>query len=534
MIWPRVPLWWALALAATAGLLLDASFPALGWWPLAFVACSLALLSLIGRTFWGAVAVGTVFGAAFYFPHVSWAASFLGEHPMSWVPWVALAGAEVLLMGALSPLIAFAYRLLPRRRGTSFVRLVGLPLLVAGAWMSRELILGGWPYGGFPWGRLGMSQSESPIAPVASWIGVSGLGFLMVAFCATAIEALACWRGAGDTYPPMETTSAKPRRGGFATLPAAVLLGAMVFTPLFPTAPAGTIRIGAAQGNGPAAYIDERDRGEILDSQLTASEPLSAHPVDVVLWPEGSVDSDPLTDEMTARILRDAAGRFDAPILLNAASRDGSSVFNTSFVWTEEGAAASHSKRHPVPFGEYVPDRWLFDTIAPDLVGLLQREYAAGTNPSTLEVADASVGLAICFDVAFDDVIQEGALSGAQVFVFQTNNADFRDTDESLQQLAFARMRAIETGRSVVNLSTTGSSQIIGFDGATLRSLPVDDPGLIIADVDLRDGLTPAVALGSGLQKLMLEGTLLALVTLSCYGFWSTGSRPMNFIRSSP
>ena len=52
--------------------------------------------------------------------------------------------------------------------------------------------------------------------------------------------------------------------------------------------------------------------------------------------------------------------------------------------------------------------------------------------------------------------------------MFQTNNADFRGTDENLQQLAVARIRAVETGRTVVNVSTVGTSQIIRPDGSTL------------------------------------------------------------------
>jgi apolipoprotein N-acyltransferase len=60
--------------------------------------------------------------------------------------------------------------------------------------------------------------------------------------------------------------------------------------------------------------------------------------------------------------------------------------------------------------------------------------------------------------------------------MFQTNNADFRGTDENLQQLAFARIRAVETGRAVVNLSTVGTSQVIGPDGRTIDALPADEP----------------------------------------------------------
>lgn len=289
----------------------------------------------------------------------------------------------------------------------------------------------------------------------------------------------------------------------------------MVLVPQFPTSHAGTIRVGAVQGNGLAAYVDEHEPGAVLESQLAASAPLEDEQVDIVLWPEGGVDSDPLADEATAHALDDAAARYDAPILLNAAAADGHLVYNTSFLWTSNGPTAAHAKRHPVPFGEYVPDRWFYGALVPSLVDLLEREYAAGVDTPAIEVDGVEVGLAICFDVAFDDVIHEGAHSGAQVLMFQTNNADFRDTDENLQQLAFARMRAIETGRSVVNLSTTGTSQVLAPNGATLAALAADEPGLMIADLELRDGLTAAVMLAQSINTLIVSGTLAGFLVLA-------------------
>jgi apolipoprotein N-acyltransferase len=503
-------------MAVAGGLALDASFPALGWWPLALVAVPLALVSLIGRTVWGGALVGAAFGAAFYFPHLSWASRFLGDNPLGWVPWVALATVETLLVAALSPLIVLAYRWLPRWRDIRAVRLMVLPVLVAGAWMARELVLGSWPYGGFPWGRLGMSQSESPIAPVASWLGVSGLGFLMVVLCAGTIEAVR-WAARERAVPGADGTARRRRLSGGITgaIPVGSLAAVMLLVPQFPTDDAGTIRVGAVQGNGPAAYADERAAHEVLESQLAASAPLTSDSVDVVLWPEGGVDSDPAAQPGTARALSAAAASYGAPVLVNAASGVGDLFYNTSFLWTEDGAEATHAKRHPVPFGEYVPDREVYGAIVPGLVGLLQREYTPGDDSPVFDLDQASVGLAICFDVAFDDVIEEGISDGAQVFMFQTNNADFRGTDENLQQVAIARMRAIETGRSVVNVSTTGTSQIVAPDGSTVRTLESDEAGLMVADVELRDGRTAGAALGPWVKGVLWWGTLLGLVVLA-------------------
>ncbi|HBS10013.1 MAG TPA: apolipoprotein N-acyltransferase, partial [Microbacterium sp.] len=97
----------------------------------------------------------------------------------------------------------------------------------------------------------------------------------------------------------------------------------------------------------------------------------------------------------------------------------------------------------------------------------------------------------------------------------QTNNADFRNTDENLQQLAFARTRAIETGRSVVNISTVGTSQVIGPDGATIDSLPADEAGAMLTDVPLRTGLTPSIVIGGSLG--------MAIAILSIAGLIASG-----------
>ena len=68
--------------------------------------------------------------------------------------------------------------------------------------------------------------------------------------------------------------------------------------------------------------------------------------------------------------------------------------------------------------------------------------------------------------------------------MFQTNNADFRNTDENLQQLAFARTRAIETGRSVVNISTSATMRGLFQDSAVAGSgsgFVIDPDGILRA-----------------------------------------------------
>lgn len=475
----------AAPLALAGGLILDLAYPSVGWWPAAIIAASLGLVTLIGRSIPGASVVGLAFGLGFFPLHLVWVGEFLGP-----LPWVALSALQAVLFAAGAVPIALAYRWFPPRRGG----VVLLPLLVAGLWTLRELIMGAWPYTGFPWARIGLSQVDGPFAQVASWTGMGGLSFLVVALCASAIEAM----------------RARAPRRALVPLAAGVVLALL---PAFPTTPAGELRVGWVQADGPSAYFDKRAAGDLLAAHLAATEPLRDQDMDLLVWPEGSVDSDPLNRSATAAVLDDVVDRAGAPLLANAATQRGDGTYNTSLLWTG-GAPQLHDKVNPVPFGEYVPDRWLYEAIAPDLIGLIQREYTPGANPPLVTIDDVALGLAICFDVIYDDVIRAGALGGAQAYVFQTNNADFRGTDENLQQLATARMRAIETGRAVANISTTGTSQIIAPDSTVLDVAAAGTTAARVSEVPLRTGLTPAVLLGSWPTVLAAAGALVALLLL--------------------
>jgi apolipoprotein N-acyltransferase len=271
------------------------------------------------------------------------------------------------------------------------------------------------------------------------------------------------------------------------------------------------------QGNGPTGYFDHREPYAVIQAQTDATVPLYGQDMDLLVWPEGGLGGDPFEDGALARRMTLIANRVDAPLLANAATTRGDEFFNTSMLWETSGTAEqTHDKRFPVPFGEYVPDRDFYYAIVPDLIGLIGREYSHGTNPPLVDVDGVKVGLAICFDVIYDQVIAEGVTGGAQVLVLQTNNADFRGTDENLQQLAFARMRAIETGRSVVNISTVGTSQMITPEGRTIAALDADEAGALLEDVELRSGLTAGVVLGPWIQQVLLWGGLGALLI----GWW--------------
>ncbi|NLP86099.1 apolipoprotein N-acyltransferase [Microbacterium sp. CFH 90308] len=496
---PLLPLWAAVPVSAAGGLLLDVAFPSVAWWPMAFISVALGLLALIGRRIGGAFLAGLAYGLAFYLMNVDFTSEWVGP-----VPWLALSAFEALFVAAGAALIALAYRWVPRVTAGRRARLVLLPAVVAGLWTAREAVTGGFPYGGFPWGRVGTSQVNGPLIEVVSWTGTAGLTFLVVAVVAAAIEMVRMprrgrSRRSRNLLPPMALVA---------------VVAVLALVPAWQTTPAGTMRVASVQGNGPAGYFDERTAGDVLETQYEATMPLfGAEDVDVVLWPEGSVDLDPAESLTAASALDRVSRQLDAPLLANRIDQRGDAYFNMSFLWRAgEGVQQTYDKRNPVPFGEYVPDRVFYDAIAPDLIRMIGRDYTPGRNTPVFDIDGTLAGLAICFDVIYDALVWEGARDGARVYLFQTNNADFRGTDENLQQLAVARLRAIETGRAVVNLSTVGTSQVIATDGTTIEGLPADEPGHMLTDVPLHTGLTPAVIVGPWVHGVLSWGSVAALV----------------------
>ncbi|WP_244971520.1 apolipoprotein N-acyltransferase [Paramicrobacterium chengjingii] len=489
---PPIPLIAAIIIAAAAGPVLDAGFPDKNVWPLTFVGIAMILASLIGRKAGTGLLVGFVAGLSFYLTHIFWATLYLGA-----IPWLALSTLESVFFALGGMLITLAYRWIPHVWTSSVAQFAFLPAVVAALWTAREAIANVWPYGGFAWGRVSLSQSQSPFADLVSWLGLSGLSFVLVFLTAVIVQLL--------------ITPGALRLSAFA-VPAA-LIACVLAVPAWPTQQNGSSTIAAVQGNGKAGYFDEREPGDILISQLKASQDVVGHSIDLLVWPENGTDLDPTRDSASAvalNLLSESLGR--APILTGTITHRDGNYYNTSLLLQDGRVVDYYDKVHPVPFGEYVPDRDFWEPFAPDLLGLIQREYTPGTRDSVMNVDGMIAGISICFDIVDDALVRDTIDRGAQVIIAQTNNADFGRTDENQQQLAIARMRAIETGRALVNISTVGESQMIAPDGTTIQEIPSHEPGYLLQTLPLMKGTTPAVALGAQIELIIVVLGLSALV----------------------
>ncbi|WP_322133195.1 apolipoprotein N-acyltransferase [Antiquaquibacter oligotrophicus] len=492
---PPLPLWAALIVAAGAGAVLDGGFPDRAIWLLAIVGVGLVLVTLIGRRLSSAALVGFVAGLSFYLTHIQWASLFLGPLPMT-----ALAVLQSLFFAAGAVVITAAYRWVPRAFPSALGRVILVPVIVSGLWTAREAWSSVWPYGGFAWGRIGLSQAEGPLAPLFGWVGISGMTFLLVLVAAVTVEAVRA------TDLPKLSRIAAP----------VGISAALLVVPFFPVSVTGDMTVAAVQGNGKAGYFDNSSADDLLRAQFDATEPLFGSDVDVVVWPEGTTFRDPLADPYTTSVFDFVSEEMDAPLIAQGVSERDGSYYNTAVLWKAgEGALDYYDKKHPVPFGEYVPDREFWRPFAPDLIDLIQREYTPGTTDPVIDVDGVIAGINICFDIVDDQILTESVEEGAQIIFASSNNADFGRTDESVQQLAIARVRALELGRTVVNISTVGISAMIAPDGTTIAELPWYEPGAMVESVPLSETITPAVAAGR-----QIEWFVSALGIAGLLGAW--------------
>jgi apolipoprotein N-acyltransferase len=265
-----------------------------------------------------------------------------------------------------------------------------------------------------------------------------------------------------------------------------------------------TATVAVIQGNVPRAGLDfNAQRRAVLDYHVERTLDLAARvrageqlQPDLVLWPENSSDIDPYRNADAARQIDRAAAAVGAPILVGAiVEGPGRFISNTAIVWDpENGPGDTYVKRHPVPMGEYVPARGFFRFFSAD-VDRVTDQYA-GRKVGVLGLGGARVGDLICFEVVYDGLVRDVVDHGAGMIVVQTNNATFGFTDESEQQLAMSRLRAVEFGRSVAVAATSGISAIVAPDGSVARSSSLFTPAVFVEEIAQRDSTTVAARLG--------------------------------------
>lgn len=508
---PRAKWYIALPCAVVGGLLLDLAAPDVAWWAAAILGVLLVLAAVWQQRAGRALCYGAVAGAAFWMPHIKWLTLYLGP-----VPWLGLCGVMIVWFALFGLLSGLATRGLGTLRAPRTLIATLQSLVIAGLWVAREQVQSSWPYGGFDWGRVAHAQVGGPFSDLAAWVGIAGLSGLVVFGCALLLGGVLTVRAL--------------RARSLVSGMAAVLFTTIAFVPVYPLESTGNLRVAAVQGNSKSGIFDDRENGDVFRAHVDATEELldrldrTGDSVDVIVWPENSAEFQIPEQVFRVQTLRALSARANAPIVVGSVLQDPDGTYtNSSLVFDAQGdTGVRYDKRRPVPFAEYMPHRAFFHALAPDLVDLVQLEYAFGQRPTVLPIntstAQVLAGIAICFDVVFDDHAVAMAKDGAELILAQTNNADFGRTDESAQQLQIARLRAIEMGRALVNVSTVGISALALPDGSLTHELRPFTPASFVADVPLYRDLTPALRFGSVIAGAFITtgvaGAVIGTLTL--------------------
>ncbi|MDQ2756015.1 MAG: apolipoprotein N-acyltransferase [Actinomycetota bacterium] len=507
-----------LFLAVLGGGALVLAFPGYDVWPLAPVAVALLAMATRGARWRGGLLVGFVFGLVFFLGALHWSGIYVGAFP-----WVALACSQAAFTAVMGAVCAVLQARPPRRRAvwptpagsltrgfdTARVR----PLVVGLAWVAQEALRDRLPYGGFPWVRLAFSQADSPLGRLAALggapavtFGVALTGGLLAAAAGAAYRAV---RRAGGTTEDSHSPArpGRPDRGIAAGVGALLGAGVVAVSGLLVPLPTQgePARIMAVQGNVPQAGLEfNAQRRAVLDNhvQATIDAAATGPRPDLVVWPENASDIDPLRNADAATQINRALAAVGAPIVVGSLLDEPlPHLSNASLLYEPgRGVVDRYVKQHPVPFAEYIPQRSFFRLFS-DKVDLVRADFAAGTSPVVFRVPSAAgpeivAGPVICFEVAYDDLVRDNVTLGANLLMVQTNNATFGFTDESVQQLAISRIRAMEHGRSVVHVSTVGVSALITPDGTAHQASSLFTRDVLRGDLPLRSARTVATVVG--------------------------------------
>jgi apolipoprotein N-acyltransferase len=367
-----------------------------------------------------------------------------------------------------------------------------------------------------------MSQAE---APTRGWAAVGGaplLTFAVALFGATlAWVVLTVWPGR-----PERLARTPRRRTALAGIALAAVAGLAVLPAALPLdqvpANANTALVAAIQGNVPRARGSLADQlsnyQTVTANQVTATDKLAQEvkagrlpAPDLVVWPENSTDIDPTRYPPVYQQIASAAAAIGRPILVGAVLDDPRR--NAGLLWLPgEGPTATYVKRRLVPFGEYIPFRSIISKIT-SLTQLQPINYTPGRSNYVFHVGQIRLGDVICYEIGFDDLVRSDVKDGANLLAMQTNDATFeRDgqTGETGQQLAMARIRAVEHDRAVVVASTTGYSAIVAPDGHLITSSGTWRQAELEAKVPLLSYTTLADRVGSWPEYAIVALTLTA------------------------
>jgi apolipoprotein N-acyltransferase len=424
-----------------------------------------------------AACVGWAFGTGWLLAGTWWL--FISLHRYGELPaWMAVT-AVFALCALLSIYLALAMAAFARFRSA---RAGADAWLFASVWMLAELaraII----FTGFPWVATGYSQVDSPLAALAPWAGVYGIGFVVAGLCSWAAFALLNARS--------KPTGIAWWVGVTAVVMAFGLLRSFNFTQ-----PTTTLSLTLLQGNIPQEekFASER-QGAALTWHL---DTLLASRSDLVIAPETAIPV--LPEQLPSGLWQDIAQHFvdqKTHALVGVPMGNDDLGYTNSAVGFGPKAGQDsndyrYDKHHLVPFGEFIPTGFKWFTR---MMNIPLGDFNRGpvTAPS-FSVKAERVAPNICYEDLFGEDLAARFVdvSSAPTMLANISNIGWFGNSIAIpQHLNLSRMRALEFQVPMLRATNTGATAVIDHRGVVTHSLPPHQRGVLEATVQGRSGVTP-------------------------------------------
>ncbi len=476
--------------AIIAGLLVAFSLPPWGWWPLAYVGVA-SFATCKPNSNRARFMFGTMFALAWLAPGMAWM-------------WFLTAPGYVIAALLFSALHGLAAVITGAVTDQHKHRAVIGPLTHTLA----EALRFSFPFGGVPLATLAISQAASPIAPIVRVGGPLLLTYIVLQI--------------GFLLASLRHTET-PRRSMRAVLLAVVAVAVLPITGLI--APHGkdigrSLNVAAVQGGGPQGTLAiNTNSRDVVIRHLDATQKIAVAStsnegkLDLVVWPENVIDVSSFSSSIERTEVEAQAARLNAPFLVGITEDFDNRFFtNAQVVVNTDGSLGDrYDKVRRVPFGEFVPMRGLLEAVGAP-VDRIPRDAKAGHDTAILRAADTTIAVVISWEVFFAGRANEGIEQGATLLVNPTNGSSYTGTILQSQQIASSRLRALETGRWLVQVSPTGFSAFVSPNGQVFDRTGVSEQRVITRQVQLRSGRTIYSYLGDMPFVVIMIASLLALL----------------------
>jgi apolipoprotein N-acyltransferase len=507
--------WQRPGLAAVSGLALAAAFPKIDLNLFAWAAFVPLFCEIEGQS------LRRVFGYAWLQGLVCFIASLywvvIALHDFAGVPSLLAVLPMLLLAAIMATYTAAAIwsgEFIARRLRVS--KLLTVPI----AWTALEWVRTYFPIG-FPWNLLGYAAYRNiELIQFAEFTGVYGVSALIMLFNVVAYAVI------------FQAYGRRAQMAGLGTLTAAMAL-ALIFGSwrvhqLSTTAPKGSLKVAMVQGDIPQSIKwDPKFLETSFEVYRAESEAAGQRGADLIVWPEAAAafffqpdDRYPprfADDAAYRQQLLELAARTGEPILFGAPAlgvednRVG--FYNRAYLVSGSGKVESwYDKIQLVPFGEYVPLRWLFG-------GLVNRvvvgfgDMFPGSQQTLFEVHGAKLAVLICYESVFPNLTRTAVERGANILVNISNDAWYGESSAPYQLLAMAAMRSVETKAPMVRVANTGISAVIQSDGTITARTALFKRGTETEHVYWRQERTVYTQVGDIFAETCLALTLIAMGT---------------------